>query len=84
IGGSIFCVLIEMFLNSIGALTWDYSWWRIGAPWLIFVIGYLPFFLVSFWVYDMEKIKNQIITVSCILGFDILCLVVFGAFLGWI
>lgn len=82
--GSIFCVLIEMFLNYIGVLTWDYSWWRIKAPWLIFLIGYLPFFLVAFWVYDMENIKKQIKTVSCILGFDILCLVLFGVVLGWI
>lgn len=84
IAGSIFCVLVEMFLNSIGALTWDYSWWSIRAPWLIFLIGYLPFFLVAFWVYDMDTIKKQVITVGSILGFDILCLVIFGAALSWI
>lgn len=84
IAGSIFCVLVEMFLNSIGALTWDYSWWSIRAPWLIFLIGYLPFFLVAFWVYDMDTIRKQVKTVGCILGVDILCLIMFGAVLSWI
>jgi hypothetical protein len=48
IGGSVFCVLVEIWLNCAGKLTWDYAWWSSGAPWLIFLIGYLPFFLVSF------------------------------------
>ena len=50
IGGSIFCVFVEVLLNVVDALTWDYGWWGVRAPWLIFLIGYLPFFLVSFWV----------------------------------
>jgi len=84
IGGSIFCVAIEILLNLIGALTWEYSWWSIRAPWLIFLIGYLPFFLMSFWVYDMKSIKNKIITVSIILSVDFISLILFGAILGWI
>jgi hypothetical protein len=84
IGGSIFCVFVEYLLNAVGALTWDYAWWNIGAPWLIFLLGYLPFFLVSFWVFDMEKVKPKVITVVSILGFDLACLVVFGAVLQWI
>jgi len=84
IAGSIFCVIIECVLNSIGALTWEYSWWSIKAPYLVFLIGYLPFFLVSFWVYDMESIKKKAITVGSILGFDLLCLIVFGGVLNWI
>jgi len=84
ITGSIFCVIIECFLNSINVLTWEYSWWSIKAPYLVFLIGYLPFFLVSFWVYDMESIKKKVITVGSILGFDLICLVVFGGVLSWI
>jgi len=82
--GSIFCVFIEVLLNAAGALTWDFSWWSIKAPWLIFLIGYLPFFLVAFWVYDMPSLKRQIITVGSILGFDVICLVVFAGILKWI
>lgn len=84
IAGSIFCVLVEMLLNAAGALTWDYSWWNIGAPWLIFLVGYLPFFLVAFWVFDMPTLKQKITTVGFILGFDLICLILFASILKWI
>jgi hypothetical protein len=84
VGYSIFAVFIEILLNAAGALTWDYSWWTIKAPWLIFLIGYLPFFLVCFWVHDMETVKKKAVTVGVILGFDAFCLVLFGAILKWI
>lgn len=84
VGGSIFCVFIEVLLNKIGALTWDYSWWSATAPWLIFLIGYLPFFLVSFWVHDMETLKQKMAIVGVIYGVDLAVLIVFGFFLGWL
>jgi hypothetical protein len=84
IAGSIFCVLIEMLLNAAGALTWDYSWWNLGAPWLIFLIGYLPFFLVSFWVFDMKTVKSKLIAVGTIWGVVIVSLIVFIPILHWI
>ena len=84
ISGSIFCVFVEVLLNAAGALTWDYAWWRAGAPWLIFLVGYLPFFLVSFWVHDMPRLKQKLTAVGTILGIDIGALVLFGAVLGWI
>lgn len=82
--GSAFCVFVEILLNSVGALTWDYPWWNAGAPWLIFLIGYLTFFLVSFWVFDMDSIKKKATTVGAILAVDIISLVLFGAILKWI
>jgi hypothetical protein len=82
--GSAFCVFIEILLNQVNALTWDYPWWSAQAPWLIFLIGYLPFFLVSFWVHDMERTRSKIITVSAILIFDLIGLVVFAGLLKWI
>ena len=82
--GSIFCLIVELLLNATGALTWDYTWWNISAPWLIFLIGYLPFFLVSFWVFDMPTLRQKAITVGSILGFDVICLVLFGGVLSWI
>jgi hypothetical protein len=82
--GSIFCVIVEILLNLANALTWDYAWWSAGAPWLIFLVGYLPFFLVAFWVFDMPTVKQKVKVVGAILGFDVACLVVFGGLLGWI
>ncbi len=84
IAGSIFCVIVEILLNAANALTWEYAWWNAGAPWLIFLIGYLPFFLVSFWVYDMESVRKKAITVGSILGFDLVCLILFAGILRWI
>jgi len=84
ITGSIFCVFVEFLLNQVGALTWDYAWWNQGAPWLIFLIGYLPFFLVAFWVFDMDSLKRKIGVVSAIYAFDIICLIVFAGVLKWI
>ncbi len=84
VANAAFCVFVEVLLNRVNALTWDYSWWNVRAPWLIFLVGYFYFFLVSFWVYDMQKVRSKAITVGIIFGFDIACLVIFGAVLGWI
>lgn len=81
---SAFCVFVEFLLNSVGALTWEYGWWSVKAPWLIFLIGYLPFFLVSFWVHDMDSVGKKALTVGGILGVDVAALVVFGVLLHWI
>jgi hypothetical protein len=81
---SIFCVFVEILLNLVGALTWDYPWWRMGAPWLIFLIGYFPFFLVSFWVFDMDSLRRKIFTVAVIFAVDMICLVLFAVVLKWI
>jgi hypothetical protein len=82
--GSVFCVFVEILLNSVGALTWDYPWWSMGAPWLIFLIGYLPFFLVSFWVHDMVSIRSKAITVGAIFAVDLVAVLIFGLILRWI
>ncbi|MGE5404193.1 MAG: hypothetical protein ACM3PP_04575 [Candidatus Saccharibacteria bacterium] len=81
---SIAAVIVEVLLNGANALTWDYTWWNAHVPWLIFLIGYFPFFVVAFWVYDMETIKKKAITVGSILGFDLLCLIIFAGWLKWI
>ena len=82
--GSAFCVLVEFLLNAVGALTWDYAWWNRGAPWLIFLIGYLPFVLVSFRVHDMESVPRKAMTVGGILAFDLAAILIFGFVLRWI
>jgi hypothetical protein len=82
--GAIFCVFIEYLLNGTNALTWDYTWWNRGAPWLIFLFGYLTFFVVAFWVFDMKSMKSKLITVGTIWAVDILALVIFIPVLGWI
>jgi len=75
--GAILAVGIECLLNWVGALTWEYRWWNLGAPWLIWLIGYLPFFLVSYWVLDMKTMKSKLITVGVIAAVDIISLLIF-------
>jgi hypothetical protein len=84
VAGSAFCVFVEVLLNAVGALTWDYAWWSAGAPWLIFLVGYLPFFLVSFWVFDMEDIKIKITTIGAIYAVDLTAILIFGVILKWL
>jgi hypothetical protein len=84
LAGSLFCVGVEILLNAVGALTWEWPWWSARAPWLILLVGYIPFFLVAFWVHDMPSVRRQAGVVSVIFAFDITCLLGFGAALGWI
>lgn len=51
---------------------------------LIFLLGYLPFFLVAFRVYDMNNLKHKIGVVSAIYVFNIVCLALFAGVLNWI
>lgn len=82
--GSIFCVIIECLLNAAQVLTWDYSWWSLSAPWLVFLIGYMPFFLMAFWVFDMKTIKSKLLAVGAIWTVVIISLIVFIPVLKWI
>jgi hypothetical protein len=82
--GSAFCVFVEVLLNAIGVLTWEYGWWNARAPWLIFLIGYLPFFLISFWVHDMEGVRKKATVVGVIYGVNLVSILVFGVILRWI
>jgi hypothetical protein len=74
---------VEVVLNNVGALTWDWSWWNAGVPWLIFLVGYLPFFLVAYWVHDLARVRSKLAVLGVVYGVDAAGLVVFGS-LGWL
>jgi len=80
---SAFCVVVEIWLNSIGALTWDWSFWSARSPIPIFLFGYLHFFLISYWVHDMKTVRAKVLTVGAIFSVAILGLAIFIP-LGWI
>jgi hypothetical protein len=84
VAGSAFSVFVEIVLNRIGALTWDWSFWDANTPWLIFVFGYLWFFAIAFWVHDMNDVKKQATTVGTLWGIIAALVVIFGLWLGWI
>ena len=77
-------VLVEITLNSIGALTWEWSWWNASSPWLLFSIGYMSFYTICYWVYDMPSRKKQIAVVGTLYGINISAIFIFGFVLGWI
>jgi hypothetical protein len=84
VGNAILCVLVEVLLNRADVLVWEYPWWNFPNIGLIFLLGYLPFMAVSFWVYDMEKIRNKIAAVLVIYAVDLPAIAVFAGLLGWI
>jgi len=82
--GSVFCVLVEYFLNSADALTWDWPWWSRSMPLLIVIFGYMWFFVFAFWVHDMKTMQKKLRTVATIWAIDVIGVVVFGFILKWI
>lgn len=81
--GSLFSVIIEYFLNSANALTWEWPWWGRAMPFPIFIFGYLWFFVFAFWVYDMKTMKQKLLTVGTLWAVNIVALAVFIS-LRWI
>ena len=81
---AILCVFVEVLLNRADVLVWEYPWWNFPNIGLIVLLGYLPFMAVSFWVYDMEKIRNKIATVLVIYAVNLAAISLFAGLLGWI
>ena len=76
-------VIIECFLNYCGILTWEWAFWQRSCPWILWLIGYLPFFATAFYVHDRPTVRQSAAIVGGILGFDAV-LIVICACLGWI
>ncbi len=76
-------VAVECFLNYCGILTWEWPFWQTTCPWLLWLIGYLPFFSVAFYVHDRPTMKGSVKAVCGILGMDAVLLIV-GAVFGWL
>ncbi len=81
---SVACVLVELWLHHIGALQWAWSGWNADRPWLIWLLGYLPFFVVAYAVHDLASRRRQITVVATLATAVALALYVFGDLLAWI
>jgi hypothetical protein len=81
---SFLCVGIEVLLNKANALVWEYRFWNWPNLWLIAIFGYLTFMVVSFWVYDLEKINSKLAVVALIFAVDIFAFIQFALILRWI
>jgi hypothetical protein len=52
---SCLCVLVEVFLEWTGYFHWDYWWWNVPFVPLIIVFGYMTFFAIAAYVYDLGE-----------------------------
>jgi hypothetical protein len=77
-------VMIEIVLNALNALTWDYSWWSAKFPVFIWLAGYFWFYLIAYWVHDMDTVRKKALVVGTLFGIDIVTIAIFGGVLGWI
>ena len=56
---SVLCVVVELFLESTGYFTWEYWWWNSPFVPLIVVFGYMTFFGIAAWIYDMGNDRRR-------------------------
>ena len=81
---SCFCVLVEVFLESTGYFTWEYWWWNTPFVPLIVVFGYMTFFAIAAWVYDMgDDRRRQLRVVGGLAAVDVVLGVTLGL-AGWL
>ena len=81
---SIFAVFVEVLLHEAGVFHWEYWWWNVPFVLPIVLFGYLWFFLVAAYVYDMRDVGRQARFVGAMAAIVAVALVVFGPLLEWI
>ena len=81
-----FCTFVEVLLNIGGHLVWEYPWWyrSLGGIWLIFLFGYLHFYVAALLVIGLKTLKGKIIAVSVIYAVAVLANALALGFLGWV
>ena len=86
IGYAAFCVFVECLLNIGGHLVWEYPWWNLsfGGIWLIFLIGYLHFYLITLLVVRLRTIRAKITAVAIIYAIPVIVNAVCLGALGWV
>ena len=78
VGGSIAAVTIEILLNKCNVLTWEKPWWQPEFPLILFLIGYVPFFVAAVLIHDLPR-KWQLIGLGCILAVVVILLIISGS-----
>jgi hypothetical protein len=81
---SCFSVLVEVFLESTGYFTWEYWWWNVPFVPLIIVFGYMTFYGVAAWVYDMGDDRRRQLRVVGTLASIVVALGVGLGLAGWL
>lgn len=76
--GSIAAVIIEILLNKCNVLTWEKPWWQPNFPFILFLIGYVPFYVAAVVIHDLPR-KWQLIGLGAILFVVVLMLIISGS-----
>lgn len=76
--GSIAAVIIEILLNKCNVLTWEKPWWQSNFPFILFLIGYVPFYVAAVVIHDLPR-KWQLIGLGAILFVVVLLLIISGS-----
>lgn len=76
--GSIASVIIEILLNKCNVLTWEKPWWQPNFPFILFLIGYVPFYVAAVVIHDLPR-KWQLIGLGAILFVVVLLLIISGS-----
>mgnify|MGYP001198261665 FL=1 len=84
LGLSLTSVLVELFLHETGTFHWDYWWWNTPFVPLIFVFGYLWFYLYAAWVYDAPDQAARWRRLGGLAAINVVMALVFGVGLGWL
>jgi hypothetical protein len=85
IGFSIFSVLVELVLHAGGIFHWHYWWWGWPAVPLIVILGYMPFYGIAAYLYDLgENRRRQSQVLGTLASIDAALIVVCGLILGWL
>ena len=82
-GFSALCVAIEVFLESTGYFHWEYWWWDTPFVPLIVVFGYMTFFAIAAYVFDLRDRRKQIRVVAVMAAIDVALGVGLGL-AGWL
>lgn len=75
--GAVTAVIIEILLNACNVLTWEKSWWQPSMPFILFLIGYCPFYFAAYIVHDLPR-KKQFVALGILAGVTIIMLIVAG------
>jgi hypothetical protein len=86
IGYSAFSVFIEWFLNKGGLLIWEYPFWErsFSGIILIFLFGYLHFYLGAWFIITRKTMKAKVITLAVIYSVPVIMNIIGMGIMGWV
>ncbi len=82
---SIICVIIECVLNKGGHLVWEYEYWfrSFAGVWLVFIIGYFPFFALANLVCLLKQMKHKLAMLAILYAVPVTMNIIGLGIMGW-